>query len=110
MQVRHHEGPFLLEEISLASSRFAGFDCTKLRSPYRIAVLAQEHGVLVGNASESVEISRASPEVARRLAVDPETPLLRLDRIIYSLGRVPLEWRVGYCRMTAIKYVTTLRS
>jgi GntR family transcriptional regulator len=110
LQVRHHEGPFLLEQISLAASRFAGFDCTKLRSPYRIAVLAQEHGVLVGSASESVEISRASLEVAARLEVDPETPLLRLDRIIYSLGRVPLEWRLGYCRMTAVKYVTTLRS
>jgi GntR family transcriptional regulator len=53
LQIRHHEGPFLLEQISLAASRFAGFDCTKLRSPYRIAVLAQEHGVLVGTASES---------------------------------------------------------
>jgi len=99
-----------LEQITLAASRFAGFDCSKLRSPYRIAVLAQEHGVLVGTASESVEISRAGLEVAARLEVDPETPLLRLDRIIYSLGRVPLEWRVGYCRMTAVKYVTTLRS
>jgi len=109
-QVRHQEGPFLFEQISLAASRFAGLDATKLNSPYRIAVLAQEHGVLVGSASESVEISLASEEVAVRLEVEPGTPLLRMDRIIYSLGRVPLEWRIGYCRMTTVKYVTTLRS
>ena len=109
-QVRDHYGPVLFEQISLAASRFAGFDCTQLRSPYRIAVLAQEHGVLLGSASESLEMSCASDEVGARLEVDPGTPLLRLDRIIYSLGRVPLEWRIGYCRMTTVKYVTTLRS
>ena len=109
-QVRHQEGPFLFEQISLAASRFAGLDATKLNSPYRIAVLAQEHGVLVGSASESVEIWCGSAEVSGWLKVDPGTPLLRLDRVIYSLGRVPLEWRIGYCRMTTVKYVTTLRS
>jgi GntR family transcriptional regulator len=109
-QLRHHHGPVLFEQISLAASRFAGFDCTRLRSPYRIAVLAQEHGVLVGSASESLEMSCASDEVGTRLEVDPGTPVLRLDRIIYSLARVPLEWRIGYCRMTTVKYVTTLRS
>jgi len=83
---------------------------TKGGEAYRIAVLAQEHEVLVGSASESVEISLASEEVAVRLEVEFGTPLLRLDRIIYSLGRVPLEWRIGYCRMTTVKYVTTLRS
>jgi GntR family transcriptional regulator len=107
-QVRHHEGPFLFEQMSLAVSRFSGLDCAELKGPYQLAVLAQEHGVLVGSASESVEIAQATAEVNALLEVDPGTPLLKLDRIIHSLDHVPLEWRMGYCRLAAVKYVTTL--
>jgi GntR family transcriptional regulator len=109
-QVRHYEGPFMFEQMSLAISRFSGLDCVELRGPYQIAVLAQEHGVLVGLGSESVEIAQASAEVSALLEVDPGTPLLKLDRIIHSLDHVPLEWRMGYCRLAAVKYVTTLRN
>jgi GntR family transcriptional regulator len=109
-QVRHYEGPFMFEQMSLAISRFSGLDCVELSGPYQIAVLAQEHGVLVGLGSESVEIAQASAEVSALLEVDPGTPLLKLDRIIHSLDHVPLEWRRGYCRLAAVKYVTTLRN
>lgn len=109
-QVRHYEGPFLFEQMSLAVSRFSGFDCAELTGPYQIAVLAQDHGVLVGWASESVEIARGSAEVSALLEVDPGTPLLKLDRIIHSLDHAPLEWRMGYCRLDAVKYVTILRN
>ena len=109
-QVRHYQGPFLFERISLAVSRFSGLDCGGLKGPYQLAVLAQEHGVLVGSASESVEIAQASAEVGALLDVDPGAPLLKLERIIYSLDYVPLEWRLGYCRLEAVKYVTILRT
>ena len=109
-QVRHYEGPFMFERMSLAVSRFPGVDCGEFKGPYQIAVLAQEHGVLVGCGSESVEIAEASAEINALLNVDPGTPLLRLDRIICSLDHVPLEWRTGYCRLTAVKYITVLRT
>jgi GntR family transcriptional regulator len=109
-QVRHYEGPFMFEQMSLAVSRFSGLDGAELKGPYQIAVLAQEHGVLVGRGSESVEIAEASAEISAMLDVDPGTPLLRLDRVIYSLDHVPLEWRMAYCRLTAVKYITTLRT
>lgn len=107
-QIRFSDGPFMFEQIALALARFSGLDDRQLRRPYQIAVLAQEHGALLGGAWESVEIAEASPEVGARLLVDPGTPLLKLDRIIYSLDHVPLEWRIGYCQLTSIKYVTTL--
>ena len=109
-QVRQYHGPFLFEQIALAVSRFAGLDCKQLRATYQIAVLAQEHGVLLGAASESIEIADASAEVAALLHVEPGTPLLKLDRIHYSLDHVPLEWRIGYCKLTLIKYVSRLQS
>jgi GntR family transcriptional regulator len=109
-QVRHYHGPFLFEQIALAVSRFAGLDGKQLRAAYQIAVLAQEHGVLLGVASESIEITQASAEVGALLQVEPGTPLLKLDRIHYSLDHVPLEWRIGYCRLMLIKYVSRLKS
>jgi GntR family transcriptional regulator len=108
-QVRNYKGPFLFEQIALAASRFCGLERAELQQPYQLAVLAQEHGVLVGDAVESLEITQANPTVGALLGVDAGIPLLRLDRIIYSLDRVPLEWRIGYCRLTAVKYVTRLR-
>ena len=64
----------------------------------------------MGCGSESVEIAEASAEINALLDVDPGTPLLKLDRIIHSLDHVPLEWRMGYCRLTAVKYITILRN
>jgi len=105
-QVRHHNGPFMVEQISLAQSNFAGLTFEQLRNPYHIAVLAQKHGVLLGAASESVEIAAAPAQVAALLGLEAGTPLLKLDRVHYSLDRVPLEWRIGYCELTSIKYVS----
>ena len=109
-QIRNYKGPFLFEQIALAASRFCGLESAELQEPYQLAVLAQEHGVLVGDAVESLEITQANMSVGKLLEVNPGVPLLRLDRIIYSLDRVPLEWRIGYCRLTAVKYVATLRA
>jgi len=105
-QVRHHNGPFMVEQITLAVSRFAGLSCERLASPYHIAALAQMHGVLLGAASECVEIAAATPEIGLLLHLAPGTPLLKLDRVHYSLDRVPLEWRLGYCELTSVKYVS----
>ena len=58
-------------------------------------MLAQEHGVLV---VMRIGERRDRPSKCRSqctVEVDPGMPLLRLDRIIYSLDHVPLEWRNG---------------
>jgi DNA-binding GntR family transcriptional regulator len=96
----------MVEQITLALSRFARLSCEQLASPYHIAVLAQKHGVLLGAASECVEITTATSEIGILLHLAPGTPLLKLDRVHYSLDRVPLEWRIGYCELTSVKYVS----
>jgi GntR family transcriptional regulator len=107
-QVRHYNGPFMVEQIALASPRFADLTCAQLKGPYHIAELAQNHGVLLGAASECVEITAATPKIGALLHLEPGTPLLKLDRVHYSLDRMPLEWRVGYCELRSVKYVTRL--
>jgi len=107
-QVRSYHGPFMFEHIALAVAHFPGLSIERLTRPIQIAGLAQEHGVLLGEASECVEISTATAEICALLHLEPGTPLLKLDRLHYSLERVPLEWRIGYCELTSIKYVTKL--
>ena len=69
----------------LAQQRFSAFTSEQLTSPYHLPALAQKHGVLLGAASECVEITGATAEVASLLRLKPGTPLLKLDRIHYSL-------------------------
>ena len=105
-QVRYFNGPFMVEEIVLAQQRFSAFSSEQLTSPYYLPALAQKHGVLLGVASESVEITSATPQVASLLRLKPGAPLLKLDRIHCSLGHAPLEWRQGFCELTSVKYVS----
>ena len=105
-QIRYFHGPFMVEEIVLAQQRFSAFSREQLTSPYQLPALAQKHGVLLGVASECVEIVNATAEVASLLRLKPGTPLLKLDRIHCSLGREPLEWRQGFCELTSVKYVS----
>src|SRR5262249_34442511 len=107
-QVRSYNGPFMFEEVALAAPRFPGLKAKELKRPFQIAALAQEHGVFLGEACESIEITTATLQIGVLLRLEPGTPLLKLDRVHFSLDRVPLEWRVGYCELTSIKYVTKL--
>jgi GntR family transcriptional regulator len=108
-QLRDHGGPVLFERFSLAVARFPGLADATMVGPHHIAQLARERGVLLGRASETVEVADAGAEVAGRLQVDEGTPLLKLERLTYSLEREPLEWRTAYCRFGSVKYVAELR-
>lgn len=109
-QVRHLEVPIAVELKSIATSRFSSLDPARLAAPYEIAVLAQEHGILLGDAFESVAIAEADAKIAELLAVHRGTPLLKLDRIVYSLDQIPIEWRISYCHLTSVKYVVHLKT
>lgn len=100
---------FAYEEATLPVSRFAGLEVSTLTLPYQISALAQKFGALVGGGSETVGIDRASANVAKLLATAPGTPLLKLDRVIHTTNRIPLEWRACYCHLTSVKYIAELR-
>ena len=57
-------------------------------------------------AGSGIRCVGAPAQVAALVGLEAGTPLLKLDRVHYSLDRVPLEWRIGYCELTSIKYVS----
>ena len=94
-RVRLHKGePFLVEDVAMPAALFPGLD-EQEEFPHRIAVLAQQYGILPGKADERVSIDAASPSVAEALKLKAEAPILVLDRLVYALDGRAVEWRVG---------------
>ena len=95
---RRHDttGVFMYEEACLAATRFPGLEDTHAGN-YRLSSLAQQHGIYLGRAYEDVNMEQASVQVAEVLQCDPHTPLLKLDRTVFTIEGEIIEWRVARC-------------
>ena len=103
----HNDRPFMVEETSIPAALFPGL--TEMKNPsHRITVLAQQYGVLLGKAEERIVIGRAKPAVADELGLDPDSPLLVLDRVVHGLDGRPVEWRTGYCHFADQYYLAEI--
>jgi GntR family transcriptional regulator len=87
---------FMHEEACLAAARFPGLASGEAGN-YRITCLARRHGIDLGSASEKVMVQEAGEEAAELFGIEPRTPLLRLERTVFSIDGLPLEWRLGLC-------------
>lgn len=95
-RLRDHQDQTFMTEICLLPAKLF----TRLPEDfgsYRLSALAQLNSILVGRADERVEIAPASSHVARDLGVAENTPVLLLDRVIFSDHEDALEWRVAHC-------------
>ena len=95
---RYKDQLFMHEQIALAVSRFPGLEGEDAGA-YRISALAQRCGVHLVKASERVTLEQATPQTAKRLEVEAHTQLLKLDRVIYTAGGDPVQWRIALCSL-----------
>jgi GntR family transcriptional regulator len=97
---RHAERPLSVEERCLAVSRFPGLAAREV-GDYGIMRLAQKCGLIFGQAIEKIRLAEATPEHADLLDTQVGSPLLRLDRLIYSAGSkaLPVERRIAFCHL-----------
>lgn len=107
-RVRQSAGvPFMVEDVTVPDSLFPGL--SDLREvPHRITLLAQQFGLLLGRAEEQVRVSRADDEIAKELLVAKDTPILILDRVVYTLDGRPVEWRLAKCHFGDEVYWTEM--
>jgi GntR family transcriptional regulator len=97
--------PFMYEEISLPERLFPAL--TKQgKIPRRIVDLAQQFGLVLGRACESVSVATATETVASKLAIAAGTPLLKLDREVFAIDGSPVHWRIALCHFKDERYVT----
>lgn len=95
--------PFLTEKCVLPIRMFPALP--EDVAGYRMSVLAQNNGIIVGHAEEAVSAQSATATDAADLDIAEGTPVLAIDRIIFSDRGDALEWRVGRAHLRQERFV-----
>jgi GntR family transcriptional regulator len=90
--------PFMLEQSCLPASLFPDLE-TRVGPPYQVCDVAAAYGIALARAEERTLEIVADEAVAERLEVAEGSPVLLLDRVVYSEDGNPIEWRVARCRL-----------
>lgn len=103
-RTREHKSHVFMVETCLLPAKFYSRLPDDFGS-YRLSALAQLNSILLGHADERVDIALADAADADVLGVAERTPVLRLDRVIFSDHDDVLEWRVARCHMRNERYL-----
>jgi GntR family transcriptional regulator len=107
-RVRQDKGQvYMVEDATLPAALFPGLE-EKAEISHRIIVLAQEYGILPGKAEERVSLAGATTEVAQKLGVAANAPVMVLDRVVMALDGQPIEWRFAWCNLTDKYYMAEM--
>ena len=102
--------PVLLDDIVFSAGRFPGLTLAELEefagSVY--SFYEKVFGVRMIRAEERLRAVAADSFAAAHLKVAPQTPLLCIDRVAYTYGDEPVEWRRGLCRTDGFSYYNEL--
>ena len=102
--------PVVLDAIAFEAARFPGFTLAELEEFHGSVYSFYEtvFGVRMIRARENVRAMAADSVAAAHLKVAAGTPLLQVDRIAYTYGDQPVEWRRGLCVTRDYSYVNDL--
>ena len=102
--------PMILDEIVFAADQFPGLTLAELEdfngSVY--SFYESVFGVRMIRAEERIRAVAADSFAAAHLKVAKGTPLLCVDRIAFTYGDKPVEWRRGLCRTDGFSYFNEL--
>ncbi len=100
----------ILDEIVLPEPLFKGLSAERIntfRGSY-YTLYESHYGVRMVRAEERLKAVAADADAAKWLRVERDTPLLCVDRIAYTYGDKPVEWRRGLCDTRRHSYVNEL--
>jgi len=102
--------PMILDDIQFAAGRFPGLTLAELEefagSVY--SFYEKVFSVRMVRAEERLRAVAADGFAAAHLKVPAQTPLLCVDRVAYTYGDEPVEWRRGLCRTDGYSYYNEL--
>jgi GntR family transcriptional regulator len=102
--------PVVLDDIVLPAALFRGLTRSKLQS-YQGSMYGffeSQFHVRMLSAHERVKAVPADASTGALLGVAPGTPLLSVDRVAFTYGRRPVEFRRGLCSTANHHYLNTL--
>jgi GntR family transcriptional regulator len=102
--------PLVFDEIVLSAPLFKGLSAPRLNefkgSFYSFFEI--HYGLRMIRAEERLTAVAAAEEAAQHLDVPLGTPLLCVDRIAFTYGDKPVEWRRGLCHTAGHSYYNEL--
>ena len=102
--------PAVLDEIVVPAQLFKGLTRSKVER-YRGSIYGlfeTQFGVRIVRARERLSAAAADAGRASLLRVAAGAPLLAVDRVTYSFGDKPVEWRRGLCSTRNYHYLNDL--
>jgi GntR family transcriptional regulator len=102
--------PRVLDDIWLPAGPFRSLSAERL-AQYKgplYGLFESEFGMRMIRAEEQLRAVAATAEDAAPLQVSTGSPLLRVDRLSYTYGDRPIEFRRGHCVTTDFHYRNTL--
>lgn len=99
--------PYMVEDATLPVSLFGQLTPEDLKAG--AVTPAPQQGVLLDRAIERVSLGGASAMVAEALGLSEGDPVLKLDRVVYSIDGVPAVWRLGLCHTADLYYVAEMQ-
>ena len=102
--------PVVLDEITLPAALFRGLTRAKLEAypGSMYGFFETRFGVRMLNAQERLKAVAADAAAAAALGVPPGSPLLAVDRVAFTFGGRPVEFRRGLCTTTAYHYANAI--
>jgi GntR family transcriptional regulator len=102
--------PVVLDEIVFGATKFPGFTLAELEEFHGSVYSFYEavFGVRMIRAEERLRAVSADSVAAAHLKVAAGSPLLCVDRIAFTYGDQPVEWRRGLCITDGYSYLNEL--
>ncbi len=102
--------PLILDEVSIPSALVPGLTLEKIEESKGsiYGFFETVYGLRMIRAEERLRAVSADAFTAQQLKVKVGTPLLCVDRIAFTYGDKPVEWRRGLCRTDGYAYYNEL--
>lgn len=100
----------ILDEIHVPAASFKGLDEHVIRAytGSLYSFFESHFGIAMIRAEEHIKAVLAGPGEAAHLKIAEGVPLLRIDRVAFTYGDRPVEWRRGLCHTDQFSYVTEM--
>ena len=91
--------PVILDHIIIPTNTFKGITATKIqeKNGSMYSMYESQFGVRMIRAEERLTAVGAEGEVAKALGLPSREPVLSIERVSFTYGDKPMEWRLGLC-------------
>jgi GntR family transcriptional regulator len=102
--------PLIYDHIIVPAAPFKGLNGARIEenNGSMYSMYETEYGIRMIRAEERLTAVAATGEVAEALNLKPGAPLLSIERVSYTYGDKPMEWRLGLCLTDDHHYMSEL--